>query len=369
MVEHGYLVLADISGYTSYLAQVELEHAHEILSDLLAVIVDQFRSMLTISKLEGDAVFATIPEAQLHRPEALLELVESTYQAFRQRRDSSQRRTTCTCRACQSIPTLDLKFFIHHGDYIIQDVTDIRELVGTDVNLIHRLMKNHVSETTGWKAYLLLTRSALERMALQLDSLHLQVETYEHLGDVQTLSLDLHARYDALAEARRVVITPQEADLSLTCEFQGPVALLWQMVTDPQMLTRTLREGGTWSSISRPGGRSGAGARNHCAHGKGQGMDYLYLDWRPFHYFTARALEGKLTHWEMFLLEPTPDRRGTKFTVRIKLISSLPRPVRRFLCNLVARKLYLEFFESMRQLLAEVDGPVRLESTVETITP
>ena len=26
--EHGYLLLADISGYTSYLAQVELDHAH-----------------------------------------------------------------------------------------------------------------------------------------------------------------------------------------------------------------------------------------------------------------------------------------------------------------------------------------------------
>lgn len=34
--EHGYLILADISGYTSYLAQVELEHAQEILTDLLA---------------------------------------------------------------------------------------------------------------------------------------------------------------------------------------------------------------------------------------------------------------------------------------------------------------------------------------------
>ncbi len=33
--QYGYLVLADISGYTSYLAGVELDHAHEILTDLL----------------------------------------------------------------------------------------------------------------------------------------------------------------------------------------------------------------------------------------------------------------------------------------------------------------------------------------------
>ena len=30
--QHGYLVLADISGFTSYLAKVELEHANKFLN-------------------------------------------------------------------------------------------------------------------------------------------------------------------------------------------------------------------------------------------------------------------------------------------------------------------------------------------------
>jgi len=33
--QHGYLILAEISGYTAYLAGVELDHAHDILTDLL----------------------------------------------------------------------------------------------------------------------------------------------------------------------------------------------------------------------------------------------------------------------------------------------------------------------------------------------
>src|SRR6202142_1318178 len=135
--EHGYLVLADISGYTSYVEKVELDHANEILTDLLEAIVEQFKSMLTISKLEGDAVFCNINETQLPRPEALLELIEDTYIEFCRRRDSSQRRTSCDCRACQSMPSLELKFFIHYGDYIVQYISGIRELVGSDVNLIH----------------------------------------------------------------------------------------------------------------------------------------------------------------------------------------------------------------------------------------
>ena len=34
VTQHGYLVIADISGYTSFLAGTELEHSQEILADL-----------------------------------------------------------------------------------------------------------------------------------------------------------------------------------------------------------------------------------------------------------------------------------------------------------------------------------------------
>ena len=39
-VRQGCLVLADISGYTAYLAGVELEHSHDVLADLLGVVAD-----------------------------------------------------------------------------------------------------------------------------------------------------------------------------------------------------------------------------------------------------------------------------------------------------------------------------------------
>ena len=53
----GYLVLADISGYTSFVAKTEIEHADIALSMLLETIVEKLSACLIISKLEGDAVF------------------------------------------------------------------------------------------------------------------------------------------------------------------------------------------------------------------------------------------------------------------------------------------------------------------------
>src|SRR5215211_4864962 len=153
--QQGFFLIADISGYTSYIAATELEHAQDILSELLELIVSRFQVSMKIHKLEGDAVFAYTPASTFQRGEALFELIESTYVAFRSRREAARRRTTCTCNACRNIPNLDLKFIAHYGDYFVQDVMGTKELVGSDVNLVHRLLKNHVHESTGWSAYAL----------------------------------------------------------------------------------------------------------------------------------------------------------------------------------------------------------------------
>src|SRR5687768_11249084 len=194
----GYLILADISGYTSFVAQTEIEHADMALSFLLETIIEKLSSLLTISKLEGDAVFAYVEENKLEEAKALLELIDQTYLAFRDKALALYSQATCPCRACQALPTLDLKFMVHHGVFIIQQVAGIKDLLGTDVNLVHRLSKNHVSESMGWKGYALFTDQGLERMQTDKESFVQQTESYEHLGEVETYVRDMHARYEAM---------------------------------------------------------------------------------------------------------------------------------------------------------------------------
>ena len=194
----GYLVLADISGYTSFVAQTEIEHADLALSYLLEAIIEEMNSMFTIAKLEGDAVFAYMDADKLHEGKALLELIDRSYAAFRDKAAALFAQATCPCKACRAIPTLDLKFILHHGEYVIQQVAGIRDLLGTDVNLIHRLLKNGVSESTGWKGYTVFTDAALEHMNCGKSSLFRRCETYEHLGNVDIYCMDMHSRYDEL---------------------------------------------------------------------------------------------------------------------------------------------------------------------------
>jgi hypothetical protein len=191
----GYLLLADISGYTSFVAQTEIEHADIALSFLLETIVAKLSSLLIISKLEGDAVLAYVEDEKLQEAKSLLELVDQTYLAFREKALSLYQGSTCPCRACQALPTLDLKFMVHHGDFIIQQVAGIKDLLGTDVNLVHRLLKNHIAESTGWKGYVLFTNPVRERMHFDPDHFFKRCESYEHLGEIDIYCMDMHARY------------------------------------------------------------------------------------------------------------------------------------------------------------------------------
>jgi hypothetical protein len=365
--QHGYLILADISGFTSYLAKVELEHAHEILTDLLEVIVKEFKTLLTISKLEGDAVFAYVSQANTPGGERLLELIENTYVAFRRQRDASRQNTTCTCNACQSIPNLDLKFFIHHGDYIVQEVSGIRELVGSDVNMIHRLMKNHITENTGWNAYILCTQPAFQNMGIQPEGVHEQIESYDHLGDIQIHCLDLHARYKDMLETRRVFVSPEDADYSFSYDFQAPPPLIWHWLTDIEKKTLLANGDAVFTAKSRPGGRSGPGATNHCAHGKNlKGLLVeTILDWRPFDYFTFDGTEGNSNMRHTYRLEPIADGTETRLHLFVKIISHpLPRFIRRPIMKMMFSKMHLTYCQNMAKYIAQdADADIRTSTT------
>ena len=74
----------------------------------------------------------------------------------------------------------------------------IKDLLGTDVNLIHRLAKNHVAESTGWQGYALFTNQGLEHAQMDKAAFIQQTESYEHLGDIETYIMDMRVRYDEM---------------------------------------------------------------------------------------------------------------------------------------------------------------------------
>ena len=78
----GYLLLADISGYTAFLTGTELEHAHAIIHELTRLIRERLASPMRFVKVEGDAVSCYAEAAAFRAGERLGELIEACYFDF-----------------------------------------------------------------------------------------------------------------------------------------------------------------------------------------------------------------------------------------------------------------------------------------------
>jgi hypothetical protein len=282
--QRGFLAIADISGYTALLTGTELEHAQGIIEDLCHAIHRALVPPLTLVKLEGDALFCYALAARFPVADRILETVEACYARFLARIEEMERRTTCTCAACASIGTLDLKFVLHVGDFLIRQIGGASDLAGPDVILVHRLLKNSVSQQFGLTGYLLVTESVTPHLP-SVAAWQALVEPVDGLGDVSCRVADLRPAAAARREAQRAYVSADDADVAVIDRLAAPPPLVWQYFLDPDKSTRW---GAGLKSIAFERNRAGAlgvDALAHCDHGSWS-SDMRYLDWRPFSYYT-----------------------------------------------------------------------------------
>jgi uncharacterized protein YndB with AHSA1/START domain len=281
----GCLLLADITGYTAYLQGTELEHAQDVLADLLETIIAGIEPPFEVSKLEGDAVFAHMPAEEIDA-QLLFDTIEATYFAFRRRLRDVVHSTTCDCNACVLIPSLDLKFFVHSGSYVVRKIARTEELTGADVVLVHRLLKGSARDVVGNDAYLVLTRAALDVMDGDPEALGL-IHHVEHfdVGDVDVFVENLQDRWDGEERRSHGLVSPEAALGSFDVLMPGTPRQLWPWFTDPRK--RTEWQDGLIRVDEVLEGRRGVGTVSHCAHGGSVSVQQV-LDWQPFSSFTIR---------------------------------------------------------------------------------
>jgi class 3 adenylate cyclase len=175
------LLIADIGGYTNYMSlhRMSLAHAQANVARLLEAVIDAGHG-LEVVEVEGDAVFFSRP-AEADAARAATEAAVAMHRAFHE----EQRLVVsnlCPCEGCKRAGDLRLKFVAHVGAVAAQTVRNRRTLVGPDVILVHRLLKNSVPVPE----YVLFS----EALYPDGDGAALEQEL-EGLGVVRTYFLDL----------------------------------------------------------------------------------------------------------------------------------------------------------------------------------
>ena len=199
--EEGYLLLADISGYTGFMTGVGEAHGfdyvdgippgYELMGTLLDSVAGGLGSPFSIVKFEGDAVFAVAPAADFDgRGSDLLATVREAYRAFIVARTVANPALYAhECSACVMVSGLDLKMVLHEGPYVSQAVHGQTELLGSAVNAVHRMLKSEVAEAVGHRHYLFVTDAAALRLGIT-DAGIAHAESYD-IGDISGRVLDL----------------------------------------------------------------------------------------------------------------------------------------------------------------------------------
>jgi len=122
VAQQGFLLIADITGYTMFLTRSELEHAQGILDTLFKSIFAEIKAPIILSNLQGDAALTHLPDVNLPQRQFPLDAIERIYCSFSHALGAMRVNTTCTCNACRNMNQLDLKFFLHHGTYATQQM-------------------------------------------------------------------------------------------------------------------------------------------------------------------------------------------------------------------------------------------------------
>lgn len=149
MDNKGLLFIPDISGFTRFVNQTEIEHSRLIIQELLEVLISSNKIGLEVSEIEGDAIlFYKFGE----RPalEEIYKQVEEMFCAFHKNLLAYDASKYCQCKACLSAADLTLKVISHYGEFTGYTVQNFHKLIGKDIIIAHQLLKNDIPQHEYW---------------------------------------------------------------------------------------------------------------------------------------------------------------------------------------------------------------------------
>jgi hypothetical protein len=342
----GYFLIADITGYTRYLSESELEHAQDTLTALLELLVENTRPPLVISRLAGDAVISYGLSKSFFHGQTLVEKIEDTYVAFRKTIERLVLNNTCQCNACANMSNRDLKFFIHYGTFGIQRISDHDELVGSDVNLLHRLLKNSVTEKTGVRAYALFTEAAIQQLEVEdlVAGMTPHAETYEHLGAVEVWVQDMQPVWEEKRSGVTVTFPTDQTWSRDQVDIDLPRERVWDYLIQPEF-RNTLIGTDRMEIANKANGRIAPGSIYQCYHGDMM-VPQTILEWQPFRSMIVKEL-FPMNHAVSYLAE----YRLESIEGGTRLILTYSKPAGPFLGRAILRLLSPVLMRMAKQLL------------------
>lgn len=183
------IFIPDMTGFTSYISKTDIKVSKKVIPALLEAIIDANELNLSMAEIQGDAVlFYRIGE-----PPTPSELVAQSKQIFLVFSAKLEELSEELSKEIPDMPislpeSLGIKIIAHYGKIGLAKIRGFVKLIGQDVIIAHRLLKN----STQADEYLLISekyasrfsQEDLERVFAFGELKHGQDE-YAHIGVIK----------------------------------------------------------------------------------------------------------------------------------------------------------------------------------------
>jgi hypothetical protein len=149
MQTKGLVFIPDISGFTRFVHETEIDHSRVIIQELLELLINANKIGLEVSEIEGDAIlfyrYGDVPDLK-----ELYSQVEDMFREFHSYLAIYDANRFCQCKACMSAINLSLKVITHYGEFTEYNVKNFSKLIGKDIIVAHQLLKNDIEQHEYW---------------------------------------------------------------------------------------------------------------------------------------------------------------------------------------------------------------------------
>lgn len=210
-LESAFFCVPDITGFTKFIATADISFSREVIPALLRKLIDCNILKMKVGEIEGDAIFF-YKTGRLPSVSRVASQCTALYQTFSDFITSIKENDPENYQLYLADSQLGLKIIIHYGHISIANIKGRIKLLGEDVIIAHKLLKNKIPDFN----YILLTEKYLskikDRKNLQQwfhwERLRTGFESYEYLGEVPYRFITLDEMEFIVDERITAILTP-----------------------------------------------------------------------------------------------------------------------------------------------------------------
>ena len=199
------ICIPDITGFTRFMVEANLEFSRKIIPPLLRNLVTSNILNLKVGEVEGDAIlfyrFGALPSIK-----ELSEQCRKFYVEFLCQLEALKKEFPDDFAKYISTNKLTLKIILHAAEMTLTNIEGKTKLIGEDVVVVHKLLKNTVKEPE----YILLTEKLLSNYteaeiteAFNWSALEKSQDEYEFIGSVNYWHIALDPKMTEISEEEK----------------------------------------------------------------------------------------------------------------------------------------------------------------------